>query len=481
MPRRILFVASEVAPLIKVGGLADVVGALPGALAALGVEARILIPKYGTITKEQLPVTSSVLRASVPWQGRQVAVEVVESVLPTTKTVLYLLDAPEFFQGGGIYYDRGEQRGAQLAMERFVFFSWAISRLVQKLPWQPELIHCHDWHTAAVPTFLNLVKRAARPTVLTIHNIEGQGKWHADDIFGWLGLRGDEVPALRFRDHQGNFNLLQQGIRSASMVNTVSPTYAHEIVSPVLGMGLEKDLVERRGGVSGILNGLDFRLNNPFTDPRIHVKYDAPTATPGKLKNKQAALAGCGLKTGAGPLFVLISRLTGQKGVDLVPASIPAIAKDDGRLLILGTGVPAVERAVVEAAAPFPEHVRVMVKFDALLAQQLYAAADFFLMPSRFEPCGLGQLVAMRYGALPIVRDTGGLHDTVRDLRRYRDGTGLVFGPPTPEALLTAVQDALRIFRQPDTMVSARARAMNQDFSWGPSAKDYLSLYSHAK
>ena len=199
-----------------------------------------------------------------------------------------------------------------------------------------------------------------------------------------------------------------------------------------------------------------------------------------KLKNKQALLAGLGLKTGTGPLFVMIGRLTGQKGVDLIPPSISAIAKDDGRLCILGTGVPEVERTVLDAATPHPNHVRVMVKFDALLAQRLYAAADFFLMPSRFEPCGLGQLIAMRYGALPIVRDTGGLHDTVRDIRKYRDGTGLIFRAATPRALATAVQDALRIYRQPDTITAARTRAMNRDFSWDRSAKDYISLYSHA-
>ena len=395
--------------------------------------------------------------------------------------MLYLLDAPEFFRDGGIYYEHDEHHGAQLAMERFVFFSWAVSHIIPLLPWQPQVIHCHDWHTAVIPTLMHLVEQAARPTVLTIHNIEGQGKWQAADIYSWLNVRGNELPALQLRDQQGNFNLLQQGIHSAGAVNTVSPTYAQEVMTPAYGLGLETDLGNRAGGVTGILNGIDFHTFNPATDTRLPATYDTSTAATGKQKNKLAVLAELGLTDGVGPLFVVIGRFTGQKGVDLIPPSMAAIAGADGRLILLGSGVPEVEQAVTAAAAPFPQYVKTIVKFDAALAQRLYAAADFFLMPSRFEPCGLGQLIAMRYGCLPIVRDTGGLHDTVRDLRRHRDGTGLVFGPATSVALQTAVHDALRIFRQPDTMTAARTRAMNQDFSWARSAKDYLTIYTHAK
>ena len=286
---------------------------------------------------------------------------------------------------------------------------------------------------------------------------------------------------FRFRDQGGNLNALQLGIRAAAVVNTVSPTYAHEILSAKYGLGLERDLAERPGGVNGILNGIDLHAFNPATDTRLFSRYDVVTAEVGKLKNKHALYAELGLHMGTGPLFVAIGRLTSQKGVDHIPVSVPDIVRADGRLVILGSGVPELERTIAEAIAPYPEHGRTVLTFDADLAQRMYAAADFFLMPSRFEPCGLGQLVAMRYGALPIVRDTGGLHDTVRNIRRHRDGTGLVFGPDTSTALRTAIQDALRIFRQPDTMNAARTRAMNQDFSWHRSAQDYLTMYTNAR
>lgn len=479
-PEKILFIASEASPLVKVGGLADVVGALPGALRPLGVEARILMPKYGTIRAESLPKLKSVLQANIPWQGRTVSVSLLEGILPGTSTVLYLLDAPELFSAGGVYYEHDPEGGPRLAMERFVFFSWATAQIVSNMPWQPDLLHCHDWHAAAIPAFVSAIGTSSLPSILTIHNIEGQGKWDADEVLSWLQLQGKDVSALRYRDQQGNINLLQLGLRSASAVNTVSPTYAQEILTSDYGLGLESDLKQRPGGVSGIVNGIDYAAFNPATDATLFARYDATTVEVGKVANKKALLAELDLAPSAGPLFVAVGRFTNQKGVDLIPACLGDIVKAGGRVALLGSGVPEVEKAIAEAVAPYPQHCRVVVKFDAKLAQRMYAAADFFLMPSRFEPCGLGQLIAMRYGALPIVRDTGGLHDTVRDLRRHRDGTGLVFGPATTDALQAAVADALRIFNQPDTMKSARRRAMQQDFSWTRSAKDYLQLYSHA-
>lgn len=479
-PTNVLFIASEASPLIKVGGLADVVGALPGALNQLGVDARVCIPKYGTINNTQLSTLKSVIHAEIPWQGKRVKVELLETVLPKTTTVLYLLDAPEFFAAGGVYYEHEEENGARLAMARFVFFAWAMANIIPRLPWPPEVIHCHDWHAAAIPAFLPLVHAQTWPTVLTIHNIEGQGKWRAEEVLGWIDALGKQAPTLRYRDGQGNINLLQLGIRAASSVNTVSPTYAHEILTSAYGLGLENDLGQRQGGATGIINGIDYAAFDPATDAAIFARYDTDTAAVGKLTNKRALLSELGLEPGSGPLFVAVGRFTGQKGVDLIPNSLGDIVQAGGRVILLGSGVPKVEQAIAGAVALFPKHCRAIVKFDARLAQRMYAAADFFLMPSRFEPCGLGQLIAMRYGALPIVRDTGGLHDTVRDLRRRADGTGLVFGPATSDALRAAVGDALRIFNQPDTMKAARQRAMRQDFSWSRSAKDYKKLYAHA-
>lgn len=476
---RVLFVASEVTPLIKVGGLADVVGALPDALAPLGVEARICIPRYGALSSAAMGGTKNVLSTTIPWKGRSIDISLLEGRLPNSHVTVYYMDAPEMFLAGGVYYEHDTEHGTRLAMERFVFFSWAVAHCIPQLPWQPDVVHCHDWHAAAVPAMLTVLGEQ-RHTVLTIHNIEGQGKWNAAEALQWLGLPTSTHATLQPRDLQGNLNILQLGICTASVVNTVSPTYAQELLTPQYGQGLEGDLARRPGGVRGIVNGIDTALFNPETDTQLPARYAQDTVAAGKLINKRSVLAECSLTTGSGPLFVVVGRLTQQKGVDLLPGIIPDIMHHDGRLIILGSGVPDIEQAITSAIAPYPTFCRAFVKFDAALASRLYGAADFFLMPSRFEPCGLGQLLAMRYGALPIVRDTGGLHDTVRDIRRHKDGTGFVFTEPTTEALRAALQDALRVFNQHDTMTAARQRAMRYDCSWSRSASTYVTLYSHA-
>lgn len=477
---KILFVAAEAAPVIKVGGLADVVGALPKALLQLGHDTRILLPKYDTVPAQLLAHAPVVATFDVPWDGGVVPINVYESRLPNSKVPLYLLDAPALFSGGGTYYEHGGEGAAWKTMQRFVFFSWASSFIIERSAWQPDVVHCHDWHAAATIPFLALRSARHYPSVLTIHNIEIQGKWSPKPVWQLVGLRGDEHSSFALRDSEGNLNLLQQGIHAADKVNTVSPTYAHELLTVEYGMGLQEDLRKISGGIQGIVNGIDTVAFDPATDTRLPSRYDITTVTVGKHAARRALTAELGLAVSDGPLFGTVGRLTSQKGIDLISHVLPDIIQAGGQLVVLGTGVPDIEQALVAAAQAFPTQCVVLVKFDAALAQRIYAASDFFLMPSRFEPCGLGQLVAMRYGALPIVRDTGGLHDTVKDLRRYRDGSGLVFGPATVTALRTAVQDALRIARQHDTLQAARRTAMSQDFSWSRSALDYVQLYQHA-
>lgn len=481
MKPRVLFVASEATPLIKVGGLADVVGALPSALSELGYDARIVLPLYSAISANSVPNQAEVLRMDVPWQGGQVHIRLLETVLPQTNTVLYLLDAPKIFSDDGVYLEHDPIRGPRRAMERFVFFSWAISELLPKLPWQPEIVHCHDWPAAAVPVFL-AAHQHQLPTVLTLHNMESQGKWRADEILSWVGLLGTEAPTLRIRDLENNLNLLQQGIRSATALNTVSPTYAKEILTPLFGAGLDRDLLERQVDLCGIVNGIDVRSFDPAHDHRIVAPYDVATVAAGKLLNKRALLKELALPASAGPLFGFVGRLTSQKGVDLITSALPDIVAQGGQVVILGSGVPDIEQAIRAAAAPLADHVRVIVKFDARLAQQIYAASDFFLMPSRFEPCGLGQLIAMRYGALPIVRDTGGLHDTVRDLRVDQGGTGFIFNEADPKIFTRVCLDALRMYTENDTLLlEAQRRAMNEDVSWKHSAAAYDRLYANTQ
>lgn len=478
-PRRILFIASEAAPLVKVGGLADVVGALPPALRALGHDVRILLPKYEVIRPELIPIQRTLGPVSIPWQGKSLRVTVQVSTLVGTDVPLYLLDAPEMFAGEAIYYEHNGPGGMRLALERYVFFSWAVGHVLPILNWSPHILHCHDWHTAALPAVLTTSAQPAPVTILTIHNMEGQGKWSPAEIFSWLGLHGDESPLWQLRDQANNLNLLQLGIHGADAVTTVSPTYAKEIVIPEFGAGLETDLASRRGGVMGILNGIDAAHFNPAVDASLHARYDSQSVTVGKLANRRALLRELQLDYGLGPLFGFVGRLTGQKGVDLISAAVPDIVRGGGNLVVLGSGSPDIERAIKQAAADFPGAVRAVVKFDAQLAQRIYAASDFFLMPSRFEPCGLGQMIAMCYGALPIVRDTGGLHDTVSDLREAAGGTGLVFRHSDPQEFRDVIHEALRLYAEVDTMTMARQRGMSQDFSWTRSAQAYGHLYRH--
>lgn len=479
MTRRILFVASEAAPAIKVGGLADVVGALPVALRQLGHDVRVLLPKYEALPPGQLAQTKAVASTTIPWQGRSITVSVETTTLLGTSVPMYLLDAPDMFAGKEIYFEHGGDMSPRLAEERFIFFSWAVSHILPHLGWSPEVVHCHDWHTGLVPALLSL--SATRPaTIFTIHNMEGQGKWRAEEVWRWLGLHGHESPHLEYRDLENNLNLLQLGIRGADAVNTVSPTYAREILAANYGAGLDTDLRLRPGGVSGILNGIDVSRFDPATDLALAQRYDRGSADTGKRLNRGALAKEVGLRPSPGPLFGLVGRLTGQKGVDLVAQVIPDIVRGGGQVVILGSGQPEVEAAIVAAAASYREDCRALIRFDAAVAQRIYAASDFFLMPSRFEPCGLGQMIAMRYGAIPIVRDTGGLHDTVRDIVRSSAGTGFVFPHPTVGELRQAMSAALRLFAERDTLSAVRRRAMSEDFSWQRSAQVYEQLYDHA-
>ncbi len=476
----ILFVASEAAPLIKVGGLADVVGALPSALSALGHDVRVMLPKYSVITADRAPEKRIVVETVVLWRGQQVPVKVIESTLLPTATTLYLLETPTLFEGDAIYYEHNGPEGIRLAEERYTFFSWAAAHCATLLNWPINVIHCHDWHTGLLPALL-AVKKVRLPTMLTIHNMESQGRWRAEEVFSWLGLTGHEVPGLEFRDVDNNLNALQSGIRTATVVTTVSPQYAIEVLSPLYGAGLERDIQSRPDGMRGIVNGIDVAVFNPETDSRIPAQYSASTAVVGKLINKRALRKELGLPDSDGPLFGLVGRLTSQKGVDLVASVIGDIVNAGGQVVILGSGVPEVEELVVSATKAFPSACKTILRFDAALAQRIYAASDFFLMPSRFEPCGLGQMIAMRYGAIPIVRDTGGLHDTVRDTSLHPDGTGFVFSDPIAGALRTTIVAALRLYHEHDKLQAVRTRDMTEDFSWARSASDYSNLYTYAR
>lgn len=477
---KILMVAAEVTPLIKVGGLADVVGALPTALVKAGHETRILIPRYGLLVDHGFGDEPTGIKATVPWKNQSVEVELYRGQLPGSDIIIYTLAANALFDGGA-YVSEPSPAGYQRQMERFVFFSWAAVHLLKKIDWQPDIIHCHDWHTAGITVFSKILHHPV-PSVLTIHNIESQGKWRATEIFSWLGLRGNELPSFTARDPMGDFNVLQQAVLHASAVTTVSPTYAQEILQPEFGLGLEHDLKTRPGGVIGIVNGIDVVRNDPATDSHIVAHYSADTVREGKNTNRAALTKLYAWPEAERPVLGMVSRLTPQKGVNLLVEALPYWVLGGGRVVILGAGQSGLEQQLVAVANKYPEAMHVQIGFDATLAQQIYAGSDFFAMPSKFEPCGLGQLVAMRYGSLPIVRDTGGLHDTVIDFgQRPDDGTGIVFKNFTPMGLQEALAAALQLWQKADILQAARQRAMRQDFSWTSSAAAYIRVYANIK
>lgn len=477
----ILMLASEATPLIKVGGLADVVGALPAALAGTGHDVRILLPRYGALVEHGFVDRPTGLRVDIPWLGKVVPVEVYEGALPGTATPLYTLQADAFFVGGA-YISDSSPSGYQAQMQRFTFFAWAAAHVLPKLAWQPDVVHCHDWHTAGFPVFSRLVHPSTYPTVVTIHNIESQGKWGAPELFSWLGITGDELPSFVVRDPQGDFNLLQQGVLTADAVTTVSPTYAQEILQPEYGLGLEKTIQELQAPVTGIVNGIDVERFNPKTDHTIAWQYSAETVVEGKNKNRDVLAKEFGWSDDSRPVLGMVSRLTAQKGVDILADALPTWVRNGGRVIILGTGQPELERRLQGLAEQSSGAIVVKIGFDAAKAQQIYAGADFFAMPSKFEPCGLGQPIAMRYGTLPIVRDTGGLHDTVTDVDAAPDrGTGFVFRDFAAAPLSSTFERALRLWQKPDILTAVRQRAMRLDFSWAASAAAYLRVYANIK
>ncbi|MBI2644259.1 MAG: glycogen synthase [Candidatus Wildermuthbacteria bacterium] len=462
---KILFAASECTPIAKVGGLGDVIGALPKALATFdvalakeGCDVRIVLPKYREIdlTKEKVEHISS-----FSYRGEEI--KVYRGTLPGSSVPLYLLENERYFGENGIYFERTAFVGSWKEIARFLFFSELVGEFLPSVQWTPDIVHCNDWHTAAIPYFLKR-KGIEAKTLLTIHNLANQGKWDEQQIREFLQITNEqEFP-------QGN--ILRQGIISADLLNTVSPSYAKEILTKEYGEGLEDILRPRKKDLFGIVNGIDVERFNPATDPDLKSKYSLKNPEL-KKENKRYLQQIIGLPVDSSmPLFGFIGRLTSQKGIDLILETIPFLRETNCQLAVLGVGGKEYEDGLETAAKNFPQNISSHIKFDAVLAQQIYAGVDFFLMPSKFEPCGLGQMIAMRYGTIPIVRKTGGLGDTVEHGK-----TGILFEEYNSQQLLSALKKALELYRNEKKMQNMIACAMNQDFSWQKSAKKYLQLY----
>jgi starch synthase len=478
--------ASEVEPFAKTGGLADVAGSLPGALSALGHDVRILMPKYRGIETHGSDLRPVVPSFRVPVGDREIEGALVEGRTPSGVPIYFLVQEDYYNRealygtADGDYWDN---------CERFIFFcrggleAVAAIRESDGAPWQPHIVHANDWQTGMVPVYLRTMYRdhpylGSLATLFTIHNLAFQGVfWHYDMPMTGLGWDLFTPAGIEF---YGKLNFLKGGLVFADLLSTVSRTYAREIRSAAFGGGLEGVLEERSHDLHGIVNGIDYDVWNPAKDKAIARPYSADDAS-GKVACRDALRAELGLASVPGPVVGMVTRLTDQKGLDLVFHALPGILAEGCQLVLLGSGDAHLEAAFTEAAGQHGGRLAVRIGYDGDLARRIYAGADCFLMPSRYEPCGLGQLIALRYGTAPVVRRTGGLADTVTEFDpARRTGTGFIFDVFEVEAMLDALRRAASAYRQPTLWKALVKDAMSEDFSWEASAREYVTLYGKA-
>ncbi|MBB5535391.1 glycogen synthase GlgA [Rhizobium giardinii] len=471
----VLSVASEVFPLIKTGGLADVAGALPAALKPHGVRMRTLMPGY--------PVVMQKLKKPQKVGGFTNLFGHPASILAVDHRGLDLLvlDAPELFdRDGGPYLDK---RGLDYTdnFRRFAALSLAAAEIAGGLlpSWKPDLVHVHDWQAALTPVYMRFGPAHGMPVVLTIHNIAFQGQF-GPEVFPQLALP-PEAFSVNFVEYFGDVGFLKGGLQTANAITTVSPSYAQEILTAEFGMGFDGLLTARLSHLSGIVNGIDTDVWNPQTDPHIAANY-GPTTLKKREINRKALSEHFGFDNAPGPIFCVVSRLTWQKGMDVLAEVIDDIVENGGKLAVLGSGDAALESAFLTAAARHPGRVGMVTGYNEPLSHLMQAGADAILIPSRFEPCGLTQLYGLRYGCVPIVAHTGGLADTIIDANEAalaaRVATGFQFSPVSAASLRQALRRAFATYRQPKVWARLQAQGMKSDVSWDLSAHRYADLYS---
>ncbi|MGE5372554.1 MAG: glycogen synthase GlgA [Solirubrobacterales bacterium] len=471
---KILLAAAEVAPFAKTGGLADVAGSLPKALKALGHDVRVVMPCY-----KQINAGRYLADLPVPVDGHLETAIVRYADIPSAHG-----DVPVYLVDNHQYFYRDRMYGYADEAARFNFFTKASLAMLPYLGFHPDIIHCNDWHTALIPLFLK-EKLENEPffqnmaTLFTVHNLQYQGRF-AYDTLRTLGL-GDEYFTPEQLEYFGEVNFMKAGLNYADVINTVSQKYAQEIQTPELGEGLDGLLRKRALDLYGILNGLDYDEINPATDEKIYLKYDIHSLEK-KRENKFQLQKELGLRMGDVPAIGIITRLVSQKGLDLIAAKIDDIMRLGVQMIFLGAGEDYYEKLLAEVKMRFPQQTSVNLGFDPILAQKIYAGSDIFLMPSRFEPCGLGQLISLRYGTIPVVRKTGGLWDTIKNYDPDTDyGNGFTFEEYQPEKLLDAVRRAVELYQHDQNAWNRLMHvAMSMDFSWNRSAVKYLELYEKA-
>jgi starch synthase len=482
----ILMVAAEAHPLAKVGGLADVMGALPRALRQQGHDVRLALPFYRSI-RDRAQGTSRVKGAEiydVALGETTYPARAWKTKLPDSKVDVYLIESSDFFDRDGIYTDAATGEPFKDDAERFTFFSRAVLRLVKMTDFRPDVIHCHDHQTGFIPAWVKYRPTASGlpgglRTVFTIHNLAYQGD-HPKEIGYKAGFGEEMLKAGSGIEWNGRVNMMKAGISFADKITAVSPTYAREIQTPEFGYGLEGVLRSRSKDIVGILNGADYEVWNPEHDGYIACKYSMqkPQA---KDACRRHLIKRLKLDVGSEtPLVGIVSRLVAQKGFDILSQVFDRLIGLDLTFVILGLGEKRYEEALAAMAARHPAKVSVNLAFDEQLAHQIEAGCDIFLMPSRYEPCGLNQMYSMKYGTIPVVRATGGLADTVIDFDKTGESTGFTFVEYSPEALFKAMERARKAFVDKRGWAVMMQRAMAQDFSWQRSAESYAQLYIDA-
>jgi starch synthase len=473
---KVLFAAVEMSPLAKVGGLGDVAGSLPRALRGRDVDVRVALPMHGSIERTALAGLTHVLQnVNVPWPGGDEHVDVWQTSVRDVP--VYLIENERYFGRPNVY-------GFDDDKERFLFYCDALLACAPHLGFVPDAIHAQDWHAA-----LLLTRLAANPQhpwagagrIYTIHNLALRGDFDAAFAHRF-GIGPRQLIAPDRLPPEVAYSGMAQGILHADRVNTVSDTYAKEIMTPEYGAGLDPLLRARAAVVSGIVNGIDYDEFNPATDPALAQHYSVDTLD-GRAANKRALQEKAGLPVRDDALvFGVVTRLFAQKGIDLVAVAFDAtLASRDMQLIVLGTGDEDVHQMLLQLEEKYPQKVKIWLDFNPPLGQQVYAGCDCFLMPSRYEPCGLGQLISLRYGAVPLVRRTGGLADTVQNADLpLRSGTGFVFDAPTAHELEHAAGRALAAFEDRAGWRALQERGMRQDWSWGRAAGKYIELYAAA-
>lgn len=482
---KIAFASSEIVPFAKTGGLADVAGALPKEIAKLGNEVKVFMPKYYPINEYEYghQYDSLIGEMKISTGGFEHSVHAFYGKLPNSNVDIYFIHYPTFFHRSKIYTEDWDED------ERFILFSKAVIHVMQKLGWSPDIIHVNDWQTALIPALLkenynwdSLFNKTK--TVFTIHNIGYQGRFSLDSY------KRAELPADLYENfgilvHEGDSNFLKAGILYSDVINTVSETYAKELLTPEYGSGMDGYLWLRHTDFFGIVNGVDYTVWNPETDPTIPYNYSLKNMS-GKLKNKKALLEKLSMPFSSEvPLIGLVSRLVAQKGFDIIGDILGDLMKLNAQFVILGSGSPEYEQMFQIAANSYPNKIGVYFGYNEELAHQIEAGADIFLMPSHYEPCGLNQIYSLKYGTVPVVRKTGGLADTVQDWNEFNQysqdiGNGFSFYEYSGKALLSSVIRAINDFHNKPVWRKIQKNGMIKDYSWKHSAEEYIELYNKA-